>query len=1150
MFITAGASEANATSENSPEKEVILDNGLCIYLTEVYGETCYSVVEPYGSVSGDVVIPDSYMGVPIRIIRIHAFYNNNEITSVTIPDTVWEIEDGAFDECDNLKWVNLSNNLMKVHESAFGLMKNLEEYRINGSPNGSAKTFVYYTNWPRGPQKGYQNFFVRDGVLFSNDSLYFTGTTHQYFQHVRMESYPCGKKDSVYKIPNDVICLDKAAFLSPVYLDKIVIPSSVRYIIAGAIYYYDAASMDLHEGPVSVVFQHDKLPEAIKHSYVNESGYTESDIIDYRIVKGSLYDLYTGSELHFKDKTAKAAFDELQANKVFAYDEPDSSVPWEPAFLVSPKATTELSFDDNITEVELGESVTIYATQTPIDTTDDLEFSTSDESIASFDAFSRGILTGNAVGTVTYQVKSGDCVIERTLNVVCHHRDAEGNSTESDWIIDRETSCTEDGIKHTECLKCGEVFKTETTEKYSHTLETGESAYSFTKDVSFTCTEDGYSLYTCSLCGCTEKRNVVPAHHIENTTVVNPTCTEQGYTAHTCTVCKQVRKEAFVDSLGHKESDWIIDKNPACAVSGVKHKECTVCGTTLITEEIPALSHVCSTEWTIDVAPTCTEKGSKSHHCTVCDAKTDVTEIEALGHTPSDEWIIDKRATCTENGHKILLCSVCDEIIDEDEVITNGHTPRNAWTVDKKATCTEPGHKSLHCSICRAVLEEVDTEPTGHVLTSWIRVSSPSCKQEGKQRRQCMQCTYEEYIVIPKLEHTYSQHWTIDVLPTCTSEGTMSHHCTVCGCAGEDVTVVPKTSHTSSGWITDKEPTCAKEGTAHTVCTVCGIKLDTARVEKTDHKSSDWIVDKKATASAVGSKHKECTVCGEVLEKGTIPQLKCAVPKLTKIENASNGIKITWGKTSGADSYNIYRKTYSNGKWSDWSAIKTGATGASYTDKNVKSGVYYIYTVRAKNEAGLSSFNSTGLKIKFLATPKLSSISNGSGKVTVKWSKVSGASSYTVYRKTYSNGKWSGWSKIGTTKNTYYNDTKVSSGKYYKYTVRATSGDYSSSYNSTGLKIKYLAVAPLKSATSQKSGVKITWGSVSGAKGYEVYRKTYTNGKWSGWTNIKTVSGGSTVSYTDKTAKKGVTYKYTVRAISDSNKGCYNTSGLQVKDKY
>ena len=314
--------------------------------------------------------------------------------------------------------------------------------------------------------------------------------------------------------------------------------------------------------------------------------------------------------------------------------------------------------------------------------------------------------------------------------------------------------------------------------------------------------------------------------------------------------------------------------------------------------------------------------------------------------------------------------------------------------------------------------------------------------------------------------------------------------------------------------------------------------------ESSDHTPTDWITDKNATASAAGSKHKECTVCKAVLEKATIPQLKCAAPKLTKIENASNGIKITWGKVSGAQSYNVYRKTYSNGKWSGWSGIKYGATGTSYTDTTAKSGTTYLYTVRAKNAAGLSSYNTTGLKIKFLSTPKLTSISNGSGKVTVKWNKVTGASGYYVYRQTYSNGKWSGWKKVATIKNTYYNDTNVSSGKYYKYTVRAYNGSYISYYNTTGLKIKYLAAPKISSASSRRDGILINWNKISGASGYYVYRKAPSRD----WKKIATIKGNTTIKYLDETPRKGVTYQYCVKAYSGNYTSTYaNTYKITCK---
>ena len=251
----------------------------------------------------------------------------------------------------------------------------------------------------------------------------------------------------------------------------------------------------------------------------------------------------------------------------------------------------------------------------------------------------------------------------------------------------------------------------------------------------------------------------------------------------------------------------------------------------------------------------------------------------------------------------------------------------------------------------------------------------------------------------------------------------------------------------------------------------------------------------------------------------------------------------------------------SNSKWSlklydsdknqiDWWSYKGNETGSKKTQYiTLPKGTYYIVVI-PYDSYYISTVDYCLMVSDYVATPKLTSISNGSGKVTVKWDKVSGAKGYYVYRKTYSNGKWSGWSKVTTTTNNYYNDTNISSGKYYKYTVRAYIGETVSGYNTTGLQTKYLAVTPLKSAVSQKDGIKVTWGKVAGAKGYNVYRQTYSNGKWSGWTKIKTISSGSTVSYTDKSAKKGVTYKYTVRATSDSYMGYYNTKGLQVKDKY
>ena len=78
-----------------------------------------------------------------------------------------------------------------------------------------------------------------------------------------------------------------------------------------------------------------------------------------------------------------------------------------------------------------------------------------------------------------------------------------------------------------------------------------------------------------------------------------------------------------------------VTKEATCTEAGVLTYTCTsttgTCDKKTYTEAIPAKGHSFSDEWTIDVEPTETTPGSKSHHCTVCDAKTDVTEIPATG---------------------------------------------------------------------------------------------------------------------------------------------------------------------------------------------------------------------------------------------------------------------------------------------------------------------------------------------------------------------------------------------------------------------------------------------------------------------------------------------------------------------------------------
>ena len=109
--------------------------------------------------------------------------------------------------------------------------------------------------------------------------------------------------------------------------------------------------------------------------------------------------------------------------------------------------------------------------------------------------------------------------------------------------------------------------------------EVGKEAHDFDEGVVTkpTCTEGGYTTYTCKVCGYSKRANeTVPAAH-----TLGDWITDSSYHWHECTVCTQV-----LDKAAHIESNWIIDTPATKETVGHKHKECTVCGLHMAEAEI------------------------------------------------------------------------------------------------------------------------------------------------------------------------------------------------------------------------------------------------------------------------------------------------------------------------------------------------------------------------------------------------------------------------------------------------------------------------------------------------------------------------------------------------------------------------------------
>lgn len=139
------------------------------------------------------------------------------------------------------------------------------------------------------------------------------------------------------------------------------------------------------------------------------------------------------------------------------------------------------------------------------------------------------------------------------------------------------------------CEGCGSSFVTDYTDPLGHFWDEG------TEVTGSTCTGEGLIEYRCVRCGyhrlegdaaaghvpgeaatcttpqlCTECGAVIEnaLGHDYQKEVTAPTCTEMGYTTYTCSRCGDTYKGDYTDAAGHKPGDWIIDQEPTTDSKG------------------------------------------------------------------------------------------------------------------------------------------------------------------------------------------------------------------------------------------------------------------------------------------------------------------------------------------------------------------------------------------------------------------------------------------------------------------------------------------------------------------------------------------------------------------------------------------------------
>lgn len=227
-----------------------------------------------------------------------------------------------------------------------------------------------------------------------------------------------------------------------------------------------------------------------------------------------------------------------------------------------------------------------------------------------------------------------------------------------------------------------------------------------------TCTEDGYTLYTCE-CGDSCKEDYVNSTgHTWGSweTVTEATETKEGLEKRTCSVCSQSESRTIAKIISNHTHEYAerITTQATCKREGIKTYTCS-CGHNC-TESIEKTSH--QYQETI-VAPTCTDDGYILYSCSCGDSYKRQT-TGAIGHS-WESWKVTKEPTTTSTGVKERTCGKCGIketasieklTVTEPETTTPAtteppHTHSYTVTDQKDADCENNGYDQ--CSVCQKI---------------------------------------------------------------------------------------------------------------------------------------------------------------------------------------------------------------------------------------------------------------------------------------------------------------------------------------------------------------------------------------------------------------------------------------------------------------
>ena len=665
----------------------------------------------------------------------------------------------------------------------------------------------------------------------------------------------------------------------------------------------------------------------------------------------------------------------------------------------------------------------------------------------------------------------GDPVVHTNTHTVVHH--AAVSSTCKDqgnieyWYCeDCNAFFTDEGCTN-EVNEDGVLLPLSTT--HTTQLQNAQTA---------TCTEAGYTGdEVCTVCGKTiTTGSVIPkaAHTLTHHAAVAATETSEGNTEYwECSVCHKY----FSDANGETEiaeNSWII---PVVTTQGPYSNEGDndPTGHDIFGEDHSTHNVIAHPA----VASTCIAQGNSAYwFCEDCNKY--YSDADCSVEIEENSWILPYgdhntelqgavAATCTQDGYSgDEVCTVCGQTITTGHVIT---APGHAMVkVDAKpATCGTAGNSEYYyCTTCHKYFSDANGETEiaenswviaapGHTLTPHAAVAATCTTAGNSAYWECTSC--HKYFsdangkteiaanswVIPA-SHTLVAHAA--VAATCTTAGNSAYwECSVCHKYFSDADA--KTEIAANSWVIPAahtmlyhegtQSTCKAQGNnPYYECTVCH-KYFTDEQGNDEVAENSWVLplaahsleavaEKPATCTAEGnSAYWICNVCGKFFSDAN-GENEIAENAWVTAPIGHNFVQ-TGYKAATVDKTGLITYTCSN-----CGEIKTVVIAKLDESKplspanapTLAQAEKIIYATKGDEAPAGSLYNL--LQLRATKATKNS--------LTLKWTKVKGATGYIIYGSPCG-GKYKKFKSVKGSK-TSLTLKKLKKGKYYKFFIVAT----------------------------------------------------------------------------------------------------------------